>query len=122
MQIKYKDDKSIESRIKRYFDDLKKIEIYKSKLKYFEDNKYLITNDINQDVKDIKAAITKMEFKNKDVELIIKNLNSEEKIYVESRYKDELSIVKVKEKLYMSKNTYYKVRKNVIEKVRKLVL
>ncbi|MCR3759355.1 hypothetical protein KYB31_10185 [Clostridium felsineum] len=122
MQVKYKDDKSIESRIKRYFDDLKKIEIYKSKLKYFEEYKDVIMDDIREDVKHIKATIASMEFKNKDVELVLKNLSSEEKIYVESRYKDELSIVKVKEKLYMSKNTYYKVRKNVIEKVRKLVL
>lgn len=124
-----KEDKLVEDKLVEYFNMVEEVDSYKSKLKYYEENVNILNKSnnrdskINNEITDTKLKIVEIEFKNKHIENFINSsLTKEEKEFIELRYRKKLTVVGVRNKLYMCEKTYYKTKKEILEKLKVVVL
>ncbi|PJI06593.1 MULTISPECIES: hypothetical protein [Clostridium] len=126
-----KDDKLVEDKLVEYFNTLEELDSYKSKLKYYEENINILnianvkkdSTDIKNEINKVKLKIVENEFKYKHIENFINSsLTKEEKEFIELRYRKKLTVIGVRSKLYMCEKTYYKVKKEILEKLKVVVL
>lgn len=115
--------KSVEERVVEYFKDLKKIQIYESKLKYYKENSSILVGEKYEiEIVNVKKKIAELEFKDKLIEEEINNFSEEEKELLKLKYVKNLSTVKICRELYMCNKTYYKVKKNIFKQLSSVVL
>lgn len=115
--------KSIEERVIEYFKDLKKIEVYESKLNYYKENSSILVGEkYENEIVSIKKKIAEMKFKDKLIEEEINNFSEEEKELLKLKYVNKLSTVKICRELYMCNKTYYKIKKNIFKQLSSIVL
>ena len=126
-----KEDKLVESKLIEYFNMLEELNSYKMKLQYYEENANILNTanvkndsmDIKDEINKVKLKVVEIEFKNKHIENFINSsLTKEEKEFIKLRYKEKLTVVGVRNTLYMCEKTYYKVKKEILEKLRAVVL
>lgn len=108
-------DKKIENIIIAYYNDLSNIEAYESKIRYYNENKHMINCDIMQQIEDIKKIIIEIKFKNKYLEEIINGLTSEEKKYLQLKYRSKLNVKQIENRLRIKERSYYRLRKRILD-------
>lgn len=121
--------KNVENRIIEYFNDMRELDSYQSQLHYYQDNISIFSScskdkidKINNEIANTKLKIAEIKFKNKSIEEMINSFTEEEKEYVKLRYKEKLTVVGVRNALYMCEKTYYKTKRNIIGKLSPVVL
>jgi len=121
--------KNVESRIVKYFNDMRELESYQSQLQYYKENMSIFNtcskdkmDKINNEIDNTKLKIAEIKFKNKSIEEMINSFTEEEKEYLKLRYKEKLTVVGVRNALYMCEKTYYKTKRNIIGKLSSVVL
>ncbi|MCR3760196.1 hypothetical protein [Clostridium felsineum] len=117
------EDKKVEQILKSYYEDKINIQAYNSKLSYYNQYKNMISNNEHgKEIQNIKGKIAEMNFKNKYLEQIIINLTLDEQKYIELKYKKNFSVIEIQDKMFIKERTYYRLRKKVINHLKKLLL
>lgn len=118
------EDKKVENILRAYYEDQLNVQAYQSKLNYYDQYKSIINENINyeKEVESIKRKIAEINFKNKYLEQIIKNLTDDEQKYIECKYKRKLSVIEIQDEMFIKERTYYRIRKTVINHLKSLLV
>lgn len=118
------EDKKVENILRAYYEDQLNVQAYQSKLNYYDQYKSIINENINyqKEVESIKRKIAEINFKNKYLEQIIKNLTDDEQKYIECKYRRKLSVIEIQDEMFIKERTYYRIRKTVINHLKSLLV
>lgn len=108
-------DKKIEKAIIKYYNEMRNILAYQSKIKYYNENKNKIKINVESEISAIEQKIAEIKFKNKHMEEIINGLDDDEREYVRLKYERKLSVTQIQSKLFIKERSYYRIRKKVLE-------